>query len=106
MFNCLWRAWCICLYLLLALGFIIVVLYVVFVYVDDLVCIAVSCLLYCWFAAFVVLGVCVCVAGFAVCLLSRLLVWVCIWLGFGGLVVVERCCCGGFGYLVCGGLLN
>lgn len=26
--------------------------------------------------------------------------------GFGGLVVVERCCCGGFGYLVCGGLLN
>lgn len=32
------------------------------------------------FAAFVVVGVCVCVAGFAVYLLSRLLVWVCIWL--------------------------
>lgn len=36
------------------------------------------------FAAFVVLGVCVCVVGFAVCLLSRLLVWVCIWLGLVG----------------------
>lgn len=62
MFNCLWRAWCVCLYLLLALWFIIVVLYVVFVYVDDLVCIAVSCLLYCWVCCFCVSG-CVFVGG-------------------------------------------